>query len=55
MRYSVNINNTYKSFGLIAIAEAPKLLLAGTVPHVEDDGATVGVERERVHLHAHGG
>ena len=33
------------------VAEAAELLLAGGVPHVEDERAAVGVEQQRVHLH----
>lgn len=40
---------------VVAIAQAPELLLAGSVPHVELDGSSVGMEDERVHLHAQGG
>lgn len=40
---------------VVAIAQAPELLLAGCVPHVELDGSSVGMEDERVHLHAQGG
>ena len=40
---------------VVAIAQAPELLLAGRVPHVELDGSSVGMEDERVHLHAQGG
>ena len=35
---------------VVTISESSKLLLAGGVPHVEADGASVGVEHERVHL-----
>ena len=35
---------------VVTISESSKLLLAGGVPHVEADGAPVGVEHERVHL-----
>ena len=40
---------------VVAIAQAPELLLAGRVPHVELDGSSVGMEDERVHLHTEGG
>lgn len=36
---------------LVAVAQATKLLLTGSVPHVELDLATVGVEHQGVHLH----
>ena len=35
---------------VVTISESSELLLAGGVPHVEADGASVGVEHERVHL-----
>ena len=39
--------------GLCTIAKAAELLLAGSIPHVEDQRAAVCVEEQRVHLHAH--
>ena len=35
---------------VVTISESSELLLAGGVPHVEADGASVGVEHEGVHL-----
>lgn len=40
---------------IVAITQTTELLLAGGVPHVEANGAAVGVERQRVHLHTQGG
>jgi hypothetical protein len=40
---------------LVTIAKTSELLLAGGIPHVEADGAEVGVEGERVDLNAKGG
>lgn len=37
---------------LVTIAKTSELLLAGGIPHVEADGAEVGVEGERVDLNA---
>ncbi len=39
---------------VVAVPEAAKLLLPGRVPNVELDLPAVGVEEERVHLHACG-
>jgi hypothetical protein len=36
---------------LVSVTETSESLLASGVPHVELDGAQVGVEEERVHLH----
>ena len=35
---------------IVTIPESSELLLASGVPHVEADGASVGVEHEGVHL-----
>jgi len=40
---------------VVAVAETAELLLAGRVPHVEADGAKVGVEREGVDLDTESG
>ena len=40
---------------LVTIAKTSELLLASGIPHVEADGAEVGVEGERVDLNAKGG
>lgn len=40
---------------VVAIAEATELLLTGSVPDVEADGAVVGVEGEGVDLDTEGG
>ena len=37
---------------VVSVPEPSELLLPGGVPDVEADGAAVGVEDERVHLHA---
>jgi len=40
---------------VVAVTETTELLLSGSVPGVEDDGATVGGEVEGVNLHSEGG
>lgn len=40
---------------LVPITQAAKLLLTSRVPALEDDGPKVGVEAQRVHLHAYRG
>jgi hypothetical protein len=40
---------------LVAVTEAAKLFLARSVPAVEFEWATVGVERKRVDLYSKGG
>ena len=35
---------------VVTVTETTKLLLASSIPHVEAEGTTVGVEVERVHL-----
>lgn len=39
---------------LVAISESSEFLLASSVPHVELDGAVVGVENHRVDLYSNG-
>ena len=40
---------------VITVPQSSELLLAGSVPHVEPDGPSVGVEHERVDLHPESG
>lgn len=40
---------------VVTVTEPAKLLLACSVPHVEDDWAMVGLEVEWVHINAEGG
>lgn len=40
---------------VVAVAQAAEFLLAGGVPHIEPDGAAVGVENERMHFDAERG
>lgn len=51
----VEHDNGALALNVVAIAQTTELLLAGSVPHVEADGATVRVERQRVNLHTEGG
>merc|ERR1719341_1352489 len=39
---------------IVAIPQTSKLLLTCCVPHIEPNGATVGVEDQRVNLHSKG-
>ena len=52
---NVEHDDTALALDVVTITETTKLFLAGGVPHVEADGAEVGGERERVHLHTEGG
>jgi hypothetical protein len=47
-----NVKHDDAALGLdiVSVAEATEFLLAGGVPHVEEDGAVVGRERKRVHF-----
>ena len=46
----VEHDDTALTLDVVAVAQAAKLLLPGSVPHVKDDGAVVGVEEEGMDL-----
>lgn len=39
------------SLNVVSVAKAPKLLLPSSIPHIEFDGATIGVEGKGMDLH----
>jgi len=51
-RGHVEHDDSALALDVVAIAQTSELLLAGGVPHVEADGASIGVENQRVHLHS---
>ena len=51
----VEHDDTALALNVVTVTETTELLLAGSVPDVEADGAEVGGERERVHFHTKGG
>ena len=48
-------DDTALSLNVVTISETTKLLLTGSVPDIETDGAVVGGECEGVDLHTEGG
>lgn len=40
------------ALNVVAIAQPAELLLASGIPHIETDGATIGMEDQWMHLHA---
>jgi len=54
-RSHIEHDNGALALDVISVAEASELLLAGGIPHIEDDLAVIGVEVQRVDLNSHRG
>lgn len=53
-RSNVKHNNAALPLDVVSITQAAEFLLTGGIPDIEDDGAIVSGERQRMYLHTEG-